>query len=313
MFQKLNVRHEYHRRQVDASSPAYNPTHSLLRKYPQRELGDAFRSSLVAEQTIHNLNKATERNDFLSQKAGLGTSTDFRRWHPDRFAADVCRSNLNYLPTSVGGIQEANSLAGARQESRLPSLKHLMLIVLALLISASAAMAQTTSFTYQGRLTDGGTPANGNYDLQFALFDNSSAGTQVGSTQTLSTVLVVNGGFTVNLDFGVSAFPGANRFLASRARLSGGGAFTILAPRQPITSTPYAVRSLNASSADTIPANALPAGNGNYVQNTTTTQASANFNISGNGTAGGKPSGNVVNAGTQNNNTRQHLLSKTGT
>src|SRR5260370_715966 len=238
MFQKLNVRHEYHRRQVDASSPAYNPTRPLLRKYPQRELGDAFTP-----------------------------------------------------------IQEANSLASAKQESRLPSLKQLMLIVLALLISASAAMAQTTSFTYQGRLTDGGTPANGNYDLQFALFDNSAGGTQIGSTQTLSTVLVVSGGFTVNLDFGVSAFPGANRFLEIGARLSGGGAFTILAPRQPITSTPYAVRSLNASSADAIPANALPAGNGNYVQNTTATQASANFNISGNGTAGGTPLGHMVNHG----------------
>src|SRR5438445_276122 len=114
----------------------------------------------------------------------------------------------------------------------------LLLIALLLSFSSGRALAQTTSFTYQGRLTDGGTPANGNYDLQFALFDNSAGGTQVGSTQTLSTVLVVNGGFTVNLDFGVSAFPGANRFLEIGARLSGGGAFTILAPRQPITSTP---------------------------------------------------------------------------
>src|SRR5205807_10279948 len=43
---------------------------------------------------------------------------------------------------------------------------------------------------YQGRLTDGGTAANGNYDLQFALFDSPSGGTQIGSTQTLNTVAV---------------------------------------------------------------------------------------------------------------------------
>ncbi len=35
------------------------------------------------------------------------------------------------------------------------------------LLLACAAFAQTTAFTYQGRLTDGGSPANGSYDLQF--------------------------------------------------------------------------------------------------------------------------------------------------
>ena len=38
----------------------------------------------------------------------------------------------------------------------------------AIVISASVGFAQTSSFTYQGRLTDGGTAANGNYDVQFA-------------------------------------------------------------------------------------------------------------------------------------------------
>src|SRR2546429_9817275 len=67
---------------------------------------------------------------------------------------------------------------------------------------ATNASAQTTSFTYQGRLTDGGTPANGNYDLQITLFDSLTSGAQVGSTQTLNTVPVSNGVFTVSLDFG---------------------------------------------------------------------------------------------------------------
>jgi len=38
-----------------------------------------------------------------------------------------------------------------------------------ILFTTSLVFAQTTSFTYQGRLTDGGTAANGNYDLQFTL------------------------------------------------------------------------------------------------------------------------------------------------
>jgi hypothetical protein len=50
-------------------------------------------------------------------------------------------------------------------------------------------------------------------------------------------------------------------------------------------------------------------GSSNYVQNTTSQQASTNFNISGNGTAGGTLSGNSVNAATQYNLGGQKVLS----
>jgi len=140
-------------------------------------------------------------------------------------------------------------------------------ILVCVVFGASASFAQSSGFTYQGRLTDGGTAANGNYDLQFALFDSLSGGTQVGSTQTLNTVAVSSGVFTVSLDFGASAFPGASRFLEIRARAVGAASFTLLTPRQPITSTPYAVRSLNAASADSVPASGVSAGSGNYIQN----------------------------------------------
>src|SRR3989475_8079300 len=221
-----------------------------------------------------------------------------------------------------------------------------LFMVLCLFAGASAAFAQTTSFTYQGRLTDGGTPANGNYDLQFALFDSLSGGAQVGSTQTINTVPVSNGVFTVSLDFGANAFTGASRFLEISARPTG-GSFTLLTPRQQVTSTPYAIRSANASSADTATnatnaTNATTAtnatqlggiaasqyvqtndsrlsdarpptpGSSNYIQNTTSSQSS-NFNISGNGTAGGTLSGNVVNATTQYNLNGTRILSNPGT
>src|ERR1043165_383677 len=84
-------------------------------------------------------------------------------------------------------------------------------LMLALL--APAALAQTTSFTYQGRLTDGGGPATGAYDLQFKLFDALTGGVQVGATATLEDVAVSAGSFTATLDFGAAAFPGANRWL----------------------------------------------------------------------------------------------------
>ena len=129
--------------------------------------------------------------------------------------------------------------------------------VLTLLLSIviTSSQAQSTAFTYQGRLTDSGASANGNYDLRFALFDNLTNGTQIGSTQTISAVSVTAGVFTVQLDFGPGAFPGANRWLEIGARLTSTPTFTTLSPRQPITSTPYAVRSLNASSADTVTVN----------------------------------------------------------
>ena len=178
--------------------------------------------------------------------------------------------------------------------------------VILVLLGATAALGQTTSFVYQGRLTDGGTAANGNYDLQFALWTSLAGGTQVGSTQNLNTVAVSNGVFTVSLDFGANAFPGASRFLEISARPTGSSSFTTLTPRQPITSTPYAVRSLNAATADSIPASGVPSGSGNYIQNSSSPQTS-NFNITGIGTA------NIVNATTQFSLNGQRILSNQGT
>lgn len=77
-----------------------------------------------------------------------------------------------------------------------------------------------------------------------------NAGTQSGSTLAPTNVAVSNGVFTVSLDFGAVAFPGANRWLEISVRVAGGGAFTTLTPRQPLTSTPYAIKSLNAAAAD---------------------------------------------------------------
>jgi hypothetical protein len=127
-------------------------------------------------------------------------------------------------------------------------------LVLSILLGTTVTLGQTTSFTYQGHLTDGGIATNGNYDFQFVLWDSSTNGTQIGSTQSLSAIAVSNGVFSVSLDFGANAFPGANRFLEIRTRRTGTSGFAILEPRQQVTSTPYSVRSANASSADVLSA-----------------------------------------------------------
>src|SRR6185369_9767607 len=115
-----------------------------------------------------------------------------------------------------------------------------LLSLLIICLGLVTAQAQQTAFTYQGKLTDGGSAANGNYDLQFALFDSSTDGTQISTTKTLASVSVSAGIFTVSLDFGANAFTGASRYLEIGARPSGVGSFTLLTPRQPIASTPYA-------------------------------------------------------------------------
>jgi len=176
-----------------------------------------------------------------------------------------------------------------------------------LFLMNQAVFAQTTEFTYQGSLKDGASAATGNYDFEFALFDSLAAGSQIGSTLTRNTVAVAGGTFAVKLDFG-GQFPGSNRFLEIRVRVSGGGAFTPLLPRQLVNSAPYSVKALSAATAvnatnlggvaasqfvltgDARLSDArdpLP-GSSNYIRNNTVQQAGS-FNIDGTGTA------NIIN------------------
>lgn len=108
--------------------------------------------------------------------------------------------------------------------------------------------AQSTQFSFQGSLRNGNTAANGNFDFEFALFNTVNAGMQLGQTIVISNLEVTDGVFKVSLDFG-DAFPGTGRYLEIRVRTAGSGAYTLLSPRQPIESTPYAVKSLNSEHA----------------------------------------------------------------
>src|ERR1051325_6595157 len=166
----------------------------------------------------------------------------------------ACTSQRLSITESSSARHRYWQLIGASQRksgaAKFMRLKKLLMLMVAAFVLCGTAFAQTTSFTYQGRLTDSGNPANGNYDLQFALWDTASGGAQIGLTQTVSSVAVNAGIFTVTLDFGVSAFPGTNRFLEISVRPAGGGSFTTLAPRQQISSTPYAIRTLSATTAD---------------------------------------------------------------
>jgi hypothetical protein len=125
-----------------------------------------------------------------------------------------------------------------------------LLLLSTLSYPLSTASAQGTAFTYQGRLNDAGSQTSGSYDLTFALYDAAGGGSPQGVTLTNTATLVSNGLFTVTLEFG-NQFPGADRWLEIGVRTNGGGAFSILTPRQPLTATPYAVRAASAATAAT--------------------------------------------------------------
>jgi len=102
--------------------------------------------------------------------------------------------------------------------------------------------AQGTGFTYQGRLTDNGAAANGNYDLQFTICDALTNGNVVAGPIFKPSTAAISGLFTVTLDFGVNVFPGAARWIEIGVRPAGSAsAYTALTPRQAITATPYAI------------------------------------------------------------------------
>ncbi len=221
--------------------------------------------------------------------------------------------------------------------------KFLILAAAIMFGSATAAEAQTTAFTYQGRFTDSTVvqPTNGVYNMRFALFDAVSGGNQVGANINIPAVSVVNGIFTVPLDYTAAGFDGTARFLEITVTN------VVLSPRQEITSAPYAIRARNAINSDQlggIDANQYvtgqvvrsvnnltnnvtlapganititPSGNtltiastggggGSGINNQTSLQTGANFNIDGTGAA------NIFNAATQFNIGGNRILSGGG-
>lgn len=106
--------------------------------------------------------------------------------------------------------------------------------------------AQTSAFSYQGRLTNNSAAANGTYSMKFRLYDSDAAGANQIGAEIPALVTVVNGIFSINLDFGASSFAATGeRWLEIEVNS------TILTPRLKLTAAPFAVRALTANTADT--------------------------------------------------------------
>jgi hypothetical protein len=122
----------------------------------------------------------------------------------------------------------------------------LVIMVVGLLVFlavVSKAEPVGTGWTYQGRLIDANSPADGEYDFQFKLFDSDIDGSQVGSDVNLGGLDVIDGYFTVELDFG-NVFDGTALWLEVGIRegiLDDTNDYTTLTARQLLTATPYAL------------------------------------------------------------------------
>jgi hypothetical protein len=136
---------------------------------------------------------------------------------------------------------------------------HALLLSTALslfLLASTPADAQNTTFTYQGLLEDGGAPASGLHDFQFRLFSVPAGGTPIGSALCVDNVSVVEGVFTVQLDFGQQYATTAQRHLEIDARRDTGlncantAGFVLMTPRQQITAAPMASHANAAFSLD---------------------------------------------------------------
>lgn len=198
-------------------------------------------------------------------------------------------------------------------------------------VTTGPLAAQTplgTEFTYQGRLADGGNPANGAYDIQFTLYDQLSGGTQQGPTVCVDNVAVAEGLFTATLDFG-DQFPGQERFLEVAIRVDAGqncantSGFTTLSPRQKLTATPNA---LNAEKLDGLDSTAFlqavpnpltlsgSAAGSHIILGENTSTAAASTGVSGRSTAasGTTYGGNFQSASTSGRGVLGHVSAATG-
>jgi hypothetical protein len=115
------------------------------------------------------------------------------------------------------------------------------------LASPAALYSQTWTFTYQGRLSENGTPANGTYDFATSVYTHPTTSGSLVATcidvgPGLGNYQVNDGLFTFHLlcnGDNSTVFTGGDRWLEVQVARHGTGITTTLA-RQPIAPAPYA-------------------------------------------------------------------------
>lgn len=117
-----------------------------------------------------------------------------------------------------------------------------MIVAAALaLLTAQTRVHAQNAFSYQGRLEKDGAPTDGLANFIFTLWNTPAGGTQIGSAVILANVPVVDGLFTVEVDFGADVFNTATSHLEIEVESPfGSGVYETLTPRTPILTVPKA-------------------------------------------------------------------------
>jgi len=127
-------------------------------------------------------------------------------------------------------------------------------------VGVLCANAQT--FTYQGKLSSDGMPANGPHDMRFTLYDQVTGGTALSTTVCLDDVEVVEGMFTVSLPIATPT-TSTSLYLAVEVRADVGDdcsvmtGYSNLEPRQAVQAAPAASVAYRVSEVTPVVAGAV--------------------------------------------------------
>jgi len=154
------------------------------------------------------------------------------------------------LRESIGRVKNERTHGNGRIRMNKKLLTRLMALMalLSALSPQPSTFAQGTAFSYQGQLKDNGNPANGSYDISFAVYDAVTNGNLIGASVTNSAVDVSNGLFSTSVDLS-GIFTGNDLWLEIAVSTNGANTFSVIAPRQLITPTPYALYAKAAGTA----------------------------------------------------------------
>ena len=115
-------------------------------------------------------------------------------------------------------------------------------VLMAFYSALTVAAPLGTQFNYQGQLVENGVAVSGTYDFQFIIYDTTAGGAFIELTD-IDAVEVIDGLFTVELDFGDAPFQTEQLYLEIRVRSVGAPVMDILSPRQKINTVPFAIQS----------------------------------------------------------------------
>lgn len=157
----------------------------------------------------------------------------------------------------------------------------------------AAVPFNSTAFTYQGKID--GVAANATVDLRFSMWETEfgvDPANQIRAAVTVPSVILNNGTFSVQVDFG--SLPPTDRmaWLQVEVASPSGGAFTVLPKRQLLTNTPYASVASGLTGSVLVPDVATIGGrqldNTSFLGSSLTIEAAGQPFLSGFGTTGGE-------------------------